>query len=70
MVPITGTKFWLREFIEEHKKPIKRPWRPWVTRDQNISGMVWELEGLTFATIRGAGHMVPTDKPEESLNML
>ena len=64
MVPITGTKFWLREFMEEYKRPVKRPWRPWVTHNQNVSGMVWEIEGLTFASIRGAGHMVPTDKPE------
>jgi serine carboxypeptidase-like clade 2 len=32
--------------------------------------MVWEIDGLTFASIRGAGHMVPTDKPEEALVML
>ncbi len=28
--------------------------------------MVWELDSLTLATVRGAGHMVPTDKPAEA----
>jgi serine carboxypeptidase-like clade 2 len=72
MVPITGTRFWLSEFIEENRIPVRRPWRPWVLNEvnQNVSGMVWELEGLTFASIRTAGHMVPTDNPEEAFTML
>jgi len=45
---------------------IKHSWRPWVTGNQNISGMLWELDGMTLATVRGAGHMVPSDKPEEA----
>lgn len=45
--------------------PIKRSWRPWVAdnKTQEISGMIWELDGMTLATVRGAGHMVPSDKP-------
>ena len=45
---------------------IKKSWRPWVTASQNISGMIWELDKMTLATVRGAGHMVPSDKPEEA----
>jgi carboxypeptidase C (cathepsin A) len=28
--------------------------------------MLWQLEGLTFASVIGAGHMVPSDKPIEA----
>lgn len=72
MVPITGTKFWLAQFMEDERVPVRRPWRPWVLSDvnQNITGMVWELEGLTFASVRGAGHMVPGDNPEEAFTMI
>ncbi len=32
--------------------------------------MLWQLEGLTLATVIGAGHMVPTDKPAQALEIL
>ena len=28
--------------------------------------MIWELDGITFWSVAGAGHMVPTDKPVEA----
>ncbi len=37
---------------------------------QTTAGMVWELDGMTLATVRGAGHMVPSDKPAEALEIL
>jgi len=66
IVSIVGTLSWFEEFSKEHGMPVKKNWRPWVTNSQNISGMVWELEGMTLATVRGAGHMVPSDKPQEA----
>jgi serine carboxypeptidase-like clade I len=36
-----------------------------------VAGFVVDYEGgLTYATVRGAGHMVPTSKPLEALEML
>jgi serine carboxypeptidase-like clade II len=64
IVPITGTLFWFDKYRKDFGMAIKHSWRPWVTNSQNISGMLWELNGMTLATVRGAGHMVPSDKPE------
>lgn len=47
-------------------------WRPWTLDGrQRMGGYVMEYEGgLTFLTIRGAGHMVPEYKPAASLEFL
>lgn len=29
-----------------------------------------EYEGLTYVTVRGAGHLVPLNKPTESLTLI
>ena len=65
IVPITGTLFWVDKYRKDPNsgEAIKKSWRPWVTGDQNISGMLWQLEKMTLITVRGAGHMVPSDKP-------
>jgi carboxypeptidase C (cathepsin A) len=32
--------------------------------------MVWKLRGLTFASVLGAGHMMPKDKKREAAVLL
>ena len=32
--------------------------------------MYWKLDGITFVSVRGAGHMVPQDKPASAAVML
>jgi carboxypeptidase C (cathepsin A) len=34
-----------------------------------VAGYVVQYAGLSYATIRGAGHMVPTNKPAQALWM-
>ena len=34
-----------------------------------VGGRLVEYEGLTFVTVRGAGHLVPLDKPSEALSL-
>jgi len=34
-----------------------------------IGGFIRRYDGVAFATVRGAGHMVPTDRPEAALHM-
>jgi serine carboxypeptidase-like clade 2 len=41
---------------------MKSAWRPWYTNGTNgsqVSGYVEEYDGLTFATVKGVGHMAP-----------
>ncbi|RXG71952.1 Lysosomal protective protein [Armadillidium vulgare] len=43
--------------------------RMWYVNGQ-IAGYVQKFELLDFVTIRGSGHMVPSDKPAEALHMI
>ena len=48
-----------------------RDWEPWLLDDQ-VAGYVTKYEGpganaFTFATVKGAGHMVPQYKPKQGL---
>ncbi|KZS92408.1 alpha/beta-hydrolase [Sistotremastrum niveocremeum HHB9708] len=45
--------------------------KPWILKtDMMKAGTLKSFGGLTFLAIDGAGHMVPYDKPVESLDML
>ncbi|PAV82014.1 hypothetical protein WR25_13877 [Diploscapter pachys] len=51
------------------------PFGHWIMTDESghitTGGMLSSYEeGLDMLTIRGAGHMVPTDKPKEALQMI
>ncbi|KAI0354043.1 alpha/beta-hydrolase [Trametes cingulata] len=46
----------------------EKPLVPWIV-DGNIAGLTRNDGGLTFATIAGAGHMAPYDRPLESLEL-
>ena len=37
--------------------------------NKQIAGFVTEYEGISFMTVKGAGHMVPSDKPRQALKM-
>ncbi|XP_020113586.1 uncharacterized protein LOC109727809 [Ananas comosus] len=62
VVPITATRY----SVKDLNLPIKTPWRAWYTKYE-VGGYVEEYEGLTLATVRGAGHMVPTYQPERAV---
>ncbi|XP_038984500.1 serine carboxypeptidase 1-like [Phoenix dactylifera] len=65
VVPVTSTRY----SIDMLGLDIESSWRPWYT-DSEVGGYVVGYKGLTFATVRGAGHMVPSDQPERSLTMI
>ncbi|GLT81887.1 hypothetical protein SLE2022_003150 [Rubroshorea leprosula] len=64
IVPVTSSRY----SINTYNLPIKTPWRAWSTNNE-VGGYVEEYEGLTFVTVRGSGHMVPSYQPERSLTM-
>merc|ERR1712192_62963 len=61
-------------FVNRLQAPLKNAKRPWLVVDKQgqnqIAGFVKDFEGISYMTVKGAGHMVPTDKPHESLEML
>lgn len=70
IVPTTGTRAW----VEGLGLPVKAPWRPWLSPGKGklppqVGGYVTEYDGLTFATVRGAGHMVPYVQPQRGLQL-
>ena len=68
-VPITGTMTWFTRMKDQFGLPVMDQWREWWTpglhkHQDQVGGMTWKLRGLTFASVKGAGHMVPKDKPK------
>ncbi|KAM7509038.1 hypothetical protein LguiA_019491 [Lonicera macranthoides] len=65
-VPVTSTKY----SIITMKLPIKTPWHPWYL-DAEAGGYTQVYEGeLTFSTVRGAGHQVPSYQPKRALSVI
>ncbi|XP_078411602.1 lysosomal protective protein isoform X1 [Cetorhinus maximus] len=56
-------------FVESLQQKVTVNRRTWLYNDGNgdqVGGFVKEFGNLAFLTIKGAGHMVPTDKPKAS----
>ncbi|KAL5739206.1 hypothetical protein ACOSP7_028127 [Xanthoceras sorbifolium] len=64
VVPVTATRYSLAQL----KLTTKIPWYPWYVKKQ-VGGWTEVYEGLTFATVRGAGHEVPLFKPKAALQL-
>lgn len=64
IVPVTGTLNWLAELDLD----IVSPWAPWTDREGQVGGYKTKYDGLTFLTVRDAGHMVPYCQPKRALD--
>ncbi|KAL9994014.1 putative carboxypeptidase D [Helianthus debilis subsp. tardiflorus] len=65
-VPVTSTKY----SINLMNLPVKTKWHPWLYQGE-IGGFEEVYEGdLTFITVFGAGHMVPSSKPKNALALV
>ncbi|KAI5082696.1 hypothetical protein GOP47_0002439 [Adiantum capillus-veneris] len=62
VVSTLGTRRWLKKL----NLPIEIPWYAWNYKNQ-VGGWTEKYKGLTFASVRGAGHLVPAVKPGPSL---
>ncbi|CAK9876890.1 unnamed protein product [Sphagnum jensenii] len=65
VVPVTSTRY----SLDALKLPIVVPWYAWY-HHQQVGGRVQGYKGLTFITIRGAGHEVPLLQHSRFLQML
>ncbi|XP_061544037.1 lysosomal protective protein isoform X1 [Phycodurus eques] len=53
-------------FVESLNQQVEVSRRPWVYENEDgrqVGGFVKEFTNLAFLTVKGSGHMVPTDKP-------
>ncbi|KAK7306708.1 hypothetical protein VNO77_44663 [Canavalia gladiata] len=64
-VPVTSSRY----SINTLKLPIQVPWHPWYS-GKEVGGYVVEYKGLTFVTVRGAGHLAPSWQPARALTMI
>ncbi|GLT39688.1 hypothetical protein SLA2020_138660 [Shorea laevis] len=65
-VPVTST----RSSINVMKLPVKTAWHPWFLKGE-VGGYTQVYGGdLTFATVRGAGHEVPSYQPRRALSVI
>ncbi|KAL3348418.1 hypothetical protein AABB24_021866 [Solanum stoloniferum] len=65
-VPVTSTK----KSIKIMNYPIKTPWHPWFLNGE-LGGYTQVYKGdMTFATVRGAGHQVPSYEPARALSLI
>jgi len=68
IVPVTGTRSWLAYM----NMTVSEIWRPWFDSEQQTGGFTMKYKygtnpnGLTFASVRDAGHMVPWVQPGRS----
>lgn len=64
IVPVIGTRRWIAKL----EMDVQKAWRPWFV-SQQVSGYVEVYDGLTLATVRDAGHMVPYTQPAKAFHL-
>ncbi|XP_075478974.1 serine carboxypeptidase 1-like [Primulina tabacum] len=62
VIPVTATRYSMPRLGSS----VKTPWYPWYNQGE-VGGYVVEYHNVTFVTIRGAGHFVPSYQPERAL---
>ncbi|XP_042423173.1 serine carboxypeptidase II-3-like [Zingiber officinale] len=65
-VPVTSTRYSLNKL----KLKVKVPWRAWMLNNEVGGYTVVYDHNLTFTTVRGAGHSVPSYQPARALEMI
>ncbi|KAL6861904.1 hypothetical protein ACP4OV_017604 [Aristida adscensionis] len=66
VIPVTSTRY----SIDALKLPTVTPWHAWYEDDGEVGGWSQGYKGLTFVTVRGAGHEVPLHRPKQALTLI
>ncbi|XP_058114006.1 serine carboxypeptidase II-2-like isoform X2 [Magnolia sinica] len=64
VIPVTSTRYW----VDALNLPTVIPWHAWYDNGQ-VGGWTQVYKGLTYVTVRGAGHEVPKHKPRAALTL-
>uniref|UniRef100_A0A672G0Q1 Carboxypeptidase n=1 Tax=Salarias fasciatus TaxID=181472 RepID=A0A672G0Q1_SALFA len=59
-------------FVESLQQQVEVQRRPWLYDDvdgRQVGGFVKEFDNISFLTVKGSGHMVPSDKPVAAFTM-
>uniref|UniRef100_A0A5B7BLL3 Carboxypeptidase n=1 Tax=Davidia involucrata TaxID=16924 RepID=A0A5B7BLL3_DAVIN len=62
VIPVTSSRY----SINKLGAPVRNPWYPWYTLGE-VGGYAVGYQNLTFVTIRGSGHFVPSYQPARAL---
>ncbi|PIN20451.1 Carboxypeptidase D [Handroanthus impetiginosus] len=65
LAPVTATKYSMPKL----GSPVKTSWYPWYSRGQ-VGGYVVGYANVTFVSVRGAGHFVPSYQPARALDLI
>ncbi|MCO5560072.1 hypothetical protein L7F22_013678 [Adiantum nelumboides] len=66
VVPLTGTRTQVDILAARLKLSTTLPYSPWYAHGQ-VGGWTRAFGNLTYATVRGAAHMVPYSQPQRAL---
>lgn len=66
VVPVSGTRY----SIDAMNLKVVKPWRFWTDASKQVAGYKVVYDGLSFATVRGAGHEVPRFQPRQAFALL
>ncbi|XP_058078269.1 serine carboxypeptidase 1-like [Magnolia sinica] len=64
VVPVTSTRY----AINTLNTSVETAWFPWYT-EKEVGGYAVGYHGLTFVTVRGAGHLVPSYQPARAFTL-
>ncbi|GAA6235362.1 lysosomal protective protein, partial [Lates japonicus] len=59
-------------FVESLHQQVEVQRRPWLYNDEDgrqVGGFVKDFDNIAFLTVKGSGHMVPSDKPIAAFTM-
>ncbi|MBA0750706.1 hypothetical protein Gogos_002098 [Gossypium gossypioides] len=65
VLPLTATRY----SINALSLPTNISWYAWIDDQAQVGGWSEVYKGLTYATVRGAGHEVPLTQPQRALRL-